>query len=240
MKKRRKVCLFIVEGPSDEAALYPPLKKFVEKDGLLRFFQVHGDITADIHNSPHNIMAEVGNVINSFLSLYKLEKKNLAEVVHLVDLDGCFIPDECVHALGSGEEGISVVYRENEICAQSIQNIQDRNHRKSQNLQVIISKRRILGNIPYSVYYFSCNLDHVTIGSMNLSANEKVDSADHFANVYKDDQAEFISFMDSVYPPVDHEYRISWNYPMEGIHSLKRHSNLLLFLEEKLREEDQE
>ena len=54
-KQEKKVVLFIVEGPSDEAAIGPIMKKYFSNE-TVEFKVVHGDITSDRNVNSENIL----------------------------------------------------------------------------------------------------------------------------------------------------------------------------------------
>lgn len=234
MAKTKKVCLFIVEGVSDESALSLPLKNFIERNRELRFFQTDGDLTTRDHISPNTILNEVGDVVERFLRQQHIRISDLARVVQIVDMDGCFIPDSLIHELIPEDGSVNVVYGPSEIRARHISEIQNRNHQKQGNILKICYRKTIKGRVPYSVYYFSCNMDHVTGGNANMPYEEKVNQADAFAAKYMNDPAGFTAFFESVFPSVERDYKESWEFQKEGTHSLERFSNLYLFLQSHL------
>lgn len=88
--------------------------------------------------------------------------------------------------------------------------------------------KTIWRNIPYSVYFMSCNLDHVLYDVLNISQDEKEKRSHAFAKMYKgkfDDFFEYISKSDF---SVKGKYKETWNFIQQGLNSLNRHSNLHL------------
>lgn len=90
---KRKVVLFIVEGPTDGAALNSVFKAFFQQPSH-RFQIVFGDITSDWNSKPSNIKRKVNDIIKDFINRYRYSKKDISQVIQLVDTDGAFIPDE--------------------------------------------------------------------------------------------------------------------------------------------------
>ena len=111
-------------------------------------------------------------------------------------------------------------------------NIIDRNVRKSSNIAKLSSIGRI-GGIPYSFYYFSCNLDHVLHGRNNLSEAEKIVCSRDFDLKYADDPNAFIRFMKDESFAVQGTYQETWTFIKQGVHSLERHSNFGIELPEQ-------
>ena len=95
-----------------------------------------------------------------------------------------------------------------------------------QNVERLASLNKVWVSIPYSVYYMSCNLDHVLYGKLNSSDEDKERDAIAFARKYKDDVPGFIDFMTKSEFSVCDGYKESWKYIQEERHSLERHSNL--------------
>lgn len=94
MDKTPKIIIAIVEGPSDQVAL-----SFL--NGLARhtnfiFKVINGDITSDKNNSPSDILTKLNATVKEFIKMYGLKLKDVAGIIHIVDTDGAFIPEECV------------------------------------------------------------------------------------------------------------------------------------------------
>jgi len=81
-------------------------------------------------------------------------------------------------------------------------------------------------NIPYQVYYLSCNLDHALYGKLNSSDAEKEDDAHKFSKKYNDDIAGFIDFISESGFSKCGDYLESWRFIKESKHSLERYTNL--------------
>ena len=84
----------------------------------------------------------------------------------------------------------------------------------------------MIWGLPYQVYYMSCNLDHVLHNKRNSTDEEKEKDAYIFAKKYKDDKNGFMAFISESEFSVIGEYRKSWKYIEEGLHSIERHTNL--------------
>lgn len=80
-------------------------------------------------------------------------------------------------------------------------------------------------SIPYSVYYMSCNLDHVLHNKRNSDSFTKENDAYDFAIRYKNNINDFIKFMcESEFSIVDN-YNESWKFIEKENNSLNRYSN---------------
>lgn len=218
---KKKIMLFIVEGPTDETSLSTVLSRIFSSD-TVRFQVVHGDVLTKDFVESDKIIAAVNEQIKLFRgSVYR--PGDFCKVVHLADTDGAFIPEEAIKE--EAAEGRQYpFYTDTQILTPEPANIVDRNARKSSNIAKLSSIGRI-GGIPYSFYYFSCNLDHVLHGRNNLSEAEKIVCSRDFDLKYADDPNAFIRFMKDESFAVQGTYQETWTFIKQGVHSLERHSN---------------
>ena len=237
MGKTKKICLFIVEGIADESSLALPLQNIFDiyyKQKGIEFQITYGDITSKYYNdtASQNIVTEIGKSVTIFLKRNHLQKKDICQIVQIVDMDGAYIEDSCVVFDAGKAFSRYPFYNEDRIFVQSsekISQLQDRNHRKVQNLERIISLPQIMG-IPYDIFYFSCNMDHVLHDNANMDDKKKVDEAEKFADKFGDDSEGFLEFIKNVYPKnIDYNKEESWEYVRIRNHSLTKCSNFILF-----------
>lgn len=223
--KTKKVILFIVEGPTDVNALSPVLKKIFQNEEV-RFHVVHGDFTSDWLVNSTNAIKAVNEHIKAEMDRYGFRHTDIIKVIHLIDTDGALIPSGCVVA-GDIER---LCYEENQIISRNPQVTIERNSKKAQVLSRLYPTDTI-GKIPYSVYYFSRNMEHVMHNiSDSLTDDEKMDYADRFAAAYHNNPIDFIHFLTDSDFAVRRNYRECWQFIFEGTNSLHRHCNLhLLF-----------
>lgn len=221
----KKVILFIVEGPTDEDALSPVLKKIFQ-NAQVRFHVVHGDLSTDFSVDNSNAVKTVNEHIKLELERYGFKRSDIIRVIHLIDTDGAFIPNANVVA-GDVER---LQYEENRVVTKSVQQTIARNERKQRVLHRLYPEKKV-GAIPYAVYYFSRNLEHVLHNdSGNLTDQQKADRADAFADAYSGSAEAFISFLSGSDFTVQGAFGETWQFIFEGTNSLHRHSNLhLLF-----------
>ena len=102
--------------------------------------------------------------------------------------------------------------------------ILDRNQRKRNNIDRLSACPKVAG-IPYSMYNFSLNLEHILHGRTNLSDWEKIRCAEEFDLKYGDDPDGFTLFMKESSFSVCDDYRSSWAFIKTELHSLERYSN---------------
>lgn len=226
---RKKAILIIVEGPSDETALgaifsriYDPSTTFV--------LTMHGDLTTQIKVDPGNIVAKIGNAIREFAKVQFLTYKDFIEIIHIVDTDGAYIPNDSII---EDVNATKAIYSESCITTNNKDNIINRNSQKRQNLNKLVATNDIW-NIPYKIYFMSANLDHALYGSLNLTDEEKESKAYDFALQYHDNIPKFRNFITNSDFSVMLPYKESWNFIKSDCESLKRHTNLGLCLPEQV------
>ena len=226
--KTKKVILYLVEGPTDEDALSPVLKKVLHREEV-RFHVVHGDMTSNWRISGANAVKTVYEHMELERKRYGFEKRDIIKVIHLVDIDGAFIPEDRVL---KGRDR-TLRYYDDRIEAPDPERIIERNRRKSKILQRLCTADAV-GKVPYFVYYFSRNLEHVLHNNEeDLSDDKKIRYADSFADKYGLDQKGFQDFMSSGDFAVPGEFHETWNFIMQDLNSLHRHCNFHLLFQNK-------
>lgn len=185
---------------------------------------MHGDITSDRNVTNRNIIKKLHEEIKAFCNKNFLTKGNILRIVHIIDTDGAFIPDELIQ---EDTDCRQIVYSENSIRCISKKNLIRRNHIKQQNLQKLLDTHNI-GGLSYSVYYMLSNLEHVLHNRTNLTDEEKEELSYEFAEICAEKPEYFIQLMTSQTVFIDGSYRESWDFIKSGKHSLERHSNLAL------------
>ena len=223
---RKKILFVIVEGPSDQQALSALISR-IFSDASVYVHIVHGDITSQLGVTPANVLKRLGDVINHYLRSNHFHKSDLLRIVHITDTDGAFIPDEAVVC---DSRAAHALYSEDCIRTRDEDSIRKRNARKSANLRKLYGISELAG-APYSIFYMSCNLDHVLYDKQNSSDREKEDDSYRFAIRYRNDLPSFISFMEDSPFAVTVSYPDSWDYIEQDLNSLQRHSNLCLLFE---------
>ena len=224
--KRKKVVLVIVGGPSDEEALGPVLNNYFDKDRVYVHTH-HGDITTEKGNKCSNIISKVNECVKQCMRQYPFKRSDFKRIIHVVDMDGAFIPD---NAIVEDKDAYKPIYTEEVIRTNHPEGIVKRNAQKRENINRLIPTS-IIGNIPYQIYYMSSNLDHVLYNKLNSTDVEKESDANDFAIKYKDDLIGFKSFIQESDFSVNQDFMGSWNYIKQGNHSLERHTNFGLCLE---------
>ncbi len=128
---KKKIMLFIVEGPTDETSLSTVLSRIFSSD-TVRFQVVHGDVLTQDFVELDKTVAAVNKQIKLFrANIYK--PGDFCKVIHLADTDGVFIPDDAV--IGEDIEGKNYpLYTDTQILTPESAKIIDRNTQKNRNI----------------------------------------------------------------------------------------------------------
>lgn len=187
----KKVVVFIVEGPSDVAALGTIMKEYFSSNEV-QFIVVHGDITLKDHVSGDNILKKINEQMEGVKSRYRYSQDDFIKIVHIVDMDGVYISDTDIIEADVEE----IQYFEDHIDSKCASIIVERNRRKSDILYKLRKTGKVNG-IPYRIYFNSCNLEHVLYGELkDYSDEEKQILSDDFADRYDGKAEEFIEFLE--------------------------------------------
>ncbi len=225
---RKRIIFVIVEGPSDEEALGVLLGRIYDRSSVFVHI-MHGDISTQRGVWPERIEGRLGKEIQAYAASNHYTKADFREIIHIVDMDGAYIPPERVVQDASARR---VIYAETEIRTRNKDGIESRNRQKAANLDRLSSCKSIWG-VPYRVFYMSCNLDHVLYNKLNSSNAQKEENAYQFAKAYRNAIPEFLTFLSDSDFSVRLDYERSWEYIKKDLHSLERHTNLGLCFSHK-------
>lgn len=92
---RKKVVFVIVEGPSDDTALGVILNRLYDQNKV-HIEIMHGDITADLSIDPSDIASALGDIVKHYAATMHFSQVDFQKVIHLVDMDGAFIPETAI------------------------------------------------------------------------------------------------------------------------------------------------
>lgn len=218
----KRVILIIVEGPTDDDALGVIFSKYFNNN-TVRVKIIHGDITTEKRVNSSNILTHITDVVKQALSEYKLNKSDLMNVIHLTDTDGTFVSDE---AILYDETKEKPYYCKDAIRTRDPAAIIERNRQKRENIQKLFNTKYVWKDIPYQLFYMSCNLEHVLYNKNNLNDDEKEKEALLFAKRYMNNISGFVRFINDPEYAVLGDYLASWKYIIVDSHSLERHTNL--------------
>ena len=200
----------------------------------------HCDVTT-VHLYDHDdmdftvtdhVLENVHSLIQSRIDRkHAYDWKDLAQIIHVVDLDGAFVPGSCIRQSSSA----GACYGEDFIEATNVPDMLRRNRVKSASLKKLVGAAVVRGGrreIPYSVYFVSRNLEHALYGfSREMSDAEKERLSIAFGVKYSRDSEGFAKLLSSADVRVPGEsYADTWKYVQQGTNSLKRGSNLHLLI----------
>lgn len=222
---RKKIILFIVEGINDKTCLEGVLEKILDSEEV-RFQITEGDITTRLGIDEYKIRNEIGKTVKAFKDKYHLKPEHFLEVVHIIDTDGLFLQEDSVHYADVEDP----LYMDDGIYTGKVEEMVERNKRKSAVVERMLELPAVLKTISYSVYYFSSNMDHVLHNQANLSKAEKHDLADSFDEEYADKPEEFIRLMRESVFTVKGTYEETWNFIRLDKNSVRHYSNFGVYL----------
>lgn len=226
---RKKIVFVIVEGLSDDTALGVMLNQIYDKDKVYIHI-THDDITTRKGVRSDNIVSKIGDKIRTYAKKNHYTSKHFKQIIHIADTDGAYIPDENVILDSEHDE---TFYEDDGIHTSGPQGIIERNKQKTDNLYRLRGTGQIW-QVPYRIYYMSCNLDHVLHNKRNSTDDEKEEGAYRFAQKYKDNVAGFIDFICNSDFSVNGDYKESWAYIEAGLNSIDRHTNLGICIKEEM------
>lgn len=230
MSNTKHAVLFLVEGITDKVSLEGVLAEMLEDDEV-SFQLTNGDMTTRNGVTPQCILKEIAACIKQKLSSSHLQKNDISKVVHLIDLDGAFLPPDAILFQNVSH----VQYYPDHMETSHTDLLEKRNASKTAILHKLIHTKTICGNIPYAIYFFSRNLEHVLHNiPKNLTAHEKMDLAEQFADHYEDAPQDFYEFLRDSPITAPTDYLGSWEFIEESAHSLQRFSNFSLFFSQDL------
>lgn len=226
---RKKIVFVIVEGSSDDTALGVALNQVYNKDSVYVHI-MHGDITTERGVTPENIITKVGNAVRNYAKSNHYKAKDFKQIIHIVDTDGVYLADDKIMEDQTCQE---IRYESDGIYTKNPQGIRARNEQKRDNLFRLRSNGRVW-NIPYRVYYMSCNLDHVLHNKRNSTEEEKENDSYAFAKKYKDRVEDFIHFICESSFSLSGDFKKSWEHIERGMNSIERYTNLGICLEDEI------
>ncbi|MBU3158700.1 hypothetical protein KPL37_02785 [Clostridium frigoris] len=224
--KSKKIVLFIVEGVTDRNSFALILSKIIEKNKIVKFKVIHGDVTTQNGVNASNIYTKITHYIKEFIISDMYKKSDISNVIHLVDTDGAFINDEQVLQ----KDTDSIEYNTQNIFAKNIDNIKNRNKQKSQILSKLASTAMVYANLSYRIYFFSSNLEHVVHNIQGVKSDEKRKYAEKFEDKFITSPISFIEFMNNPEFAINGDYKETWEFIKKDTNSLKRYTNFNLYL----------
>lgn len=219
----KKVILFIVEGVTDEISIGTVIKK-LNKNKKIYFQIVNKDITSDSGSNSTNILKKINEQVNECIMQQHFNRKDIIKIVHIVDTDGTFIDERFVRYKDIPETEYDLEY----INTKDPDKIKQRNLKKSGILNRL-SATNVINKIPYEVYFFSTNLEHVLHNIQNAKDEDKKKLADKFEDEFYYNPEKFIEFINNQEYALSDTYSRTWDFIKRDNNSLKRYTNFNLF-----------
>ena len=222
MSERRKLVIFITEGKSEENALCSVMKCLFSPDEVI-FHVINGDMMT---KSNKNMVSLVNMIVQEESRRYGLQRSDIRAVIQITDTDGCFIPDEYVV-----EDSTAGHIKYSEKCIQTAypDSIRHRNAKRKKSMLSLVSCSVLKGKIPYSIYYFSRNIEHALYGiDGDVNDSRKTDLAFEFSDRFSYNGNAFIRYLEDEDICPGDDYRSSWDAIQRGRESLSRHSNIIM------------
>ncbi|MCD8322390.1 MAG: hypothetical protein LUC89_05840 [Oscillospiraceae bacterium] len=220
--KDKKIVFIIVEGPSDSDALGVMFERYFNNNTVYIHI-THCDLTTENGTNSSNVVTKITALVKQYSQRNHFSKSDFAQVIHLVDTDGVFIPDTCIQEDAACKK---CTYTLTGIKHNNKADILQRNEQKRNCLLRLSTIQTVWKTIPYQIYYMSCNLDHVLYNQLNLSEHDKEEYSLAFAEHYKNDLNGFLHFISNSEFAVRLNYRESWRFIQQNLHSVERHTNL--------------
>jgi len=228
---KKKVVLLIVEGSCEEVLLYNRLRSLFEQHNI-RFHIQRGDILYDLDKPKEPIAFVIDNAVKEFMIKSKFRSDDIFCVVHIIDMDGCFIPEEAILIEETQKE--LTVYHTDRISVpheKQKQQIAVRNVVRSRNINEMRALVKILsGEINYRMYYFSRNLEHVLFENPNPEKGGKFPEVERFIEQLEIPIEEFLQDSMPQLKGID-PYSESWKRITVETASLQKFSNVPLLFE---------
>lgn len=265
MANNKAFICFCVDGQSDVDALRDQFEDLFDEIGGndinvdFRCAEANGENQGDITTlkgvDPDNIEQMM------YKYYFKDQDKSsdlgwddLTCIIHIIDLDGAYVKDECIREFTDEESVLAdklvtsgksklTLYMDDHIAVRpendptkppAVLKMCDRNKRKRKNIEYLLSldgeftaKRT---TVKYMLYYFSSNLDHYLYGDANLTGVQKMRQASEFSDKYGDAESLSEFFNDSEFSTCL-DYEGSWRSLRKGKNSLSRGTNLNLLIE---------
>jgi hypothetical protein len=226
-----KFIVALVEGPNDKVGLTKLLEYLVSLKYHDRTVQISVVGTDLLQQTSGNVTQEVKNQVMGFLNSQKLGLENLVEVIEICDVDGVYLSDDLLQ-IHPG----SIRYQNGAILCANKDMIRARNERKRQNIDTLLGRDHLdflNKNIPFSLFYFSCNFEDVFFGSRNTKLLDKGHYALKLDLEFTTDSTLFFRqhFRKSVFPFSD--YQNSWQVLRNETQRIPRWSNLNTWMPEQ-------
>lgn len=228
MNSEKKAIIFLVDGKTDKMSLEDIITNLcIDYDVF--FKAANTDITSAIENNNSNILNIINELVDTCLAENGLNEKDVDQIVHIIDTDGTFVDDSFIKYRKTRE----VKYTEKGIFTRNVDDLKKRNERKASLINRLIGVDEI-DDIPYNIYYFSSNIEHVMHDIQNADNDDKTKFANRLDDKYEDSPKKFIEYINNNEFAVKGTYEETWDFIKLGNNSLKRYTNFNLFIDNLL------
>lgn len=221
----KKVIVILVEGDTDKIAIGNIVTK-IKEDNNTHFKVINYDITSERGSTSANILTKIYEKVKEVMKDYYFNPKDIMKIVHIIDTDGAFIDNDNIKY----KEIEKVEYELEAINAKNVEDIKERNLKKSGILSKL-SRCSKISNIPYEIYFFSSNLEHVLHNIQNATKEQKIELSHEFEDRFYDKPEEFIKFINDNTFALKSAYNETWDFIKADNNSLHRHTNFNLFFD---------
>lgn len=230
----KKIIVFLVEGPTDKMSLGISFDKLFSKHRI-KPIVLNTDICTSYEYDQAKLKSTIKKIVQEEVGIDEriVKKKDIYRIVHLVDTDAAFIDSQNIIEDNTCTE---VIYKNNCIHHFDKASIVERNERKQRAINNLCSIASIWKDIPYSVYFMSCNLEHVLFDIQNCKQEDKRKYANEFIENYARFPDKFIEYMNNSVFSIRMAYLDSWNFIKRDNHSIGRYCNLCICINEILNE----
>lgn len=232
----KKVILIIVEGQTEQEVFHDYLENRFS-NAEVRIAVQYGDILSAWNKTSDNIKKKIGHIVKEYLTKYKLLARDLLTIVHVTDADGCFV--ETDYVIVDKEKTLGHLYTDEAIYVvdeKKKQDIENRNELKAKHIRTLATDQLFKVNsvsVPYQLYYFSTNIDHVLWNERNAKHEVKVEKAEQFLENLQEPLEDFFKKICRINLalPYKEKYETSWKQLMSDVNSLQRNTNMPLLFE---------
>ena len=130
------------------------------------------------------------------------------------------------------EDTSNPIYTLNSIKTSHVEQMKYRNQRKSSIINKLVGITKVRKVIPYTLFYFSCNLEHVLHDIQNLPWEDKIEYAEKFQDRFDGKETEFVEFLKSESFTVKGDFKETWDFIKRDCNSLNRYCNFHLYFKE--------
>lgn len=229
----KKYLLFIVEGINDKREIQTMIRAVTNKQFSDYYVDSYcikgGDITSDYNTNEKNIIRKLNEIVIGWRNggeppFQRISVSDVERIIHIVDTDGAFVPESAVVETDDAK----VQYHDDKICSIDRTGILNRNRKKAGVLKKLIATKQI-DNIPYTVYFSSCNMDHLLFDLRNSDQSTKKTNSQIFS--IRCDSEDYLR--ETVYCPgiCAKSFTEAWDMIQQDYNSLHRHTNINIVLD---------